>query len=295
MLALGIDVGGTKTAIGIIDTANGQIVERLVLPTPQPKAKSAFLADIVAAAEKLDLEHSLPIGVGLCELVTNQSQIASAWRVEWSAAEVKHAFAKWPVLTLEADVRAAAIAEAHFGAGRGISNWIYANAGTGIATVLMHGGTPHRGANGLGMAWGMSPANLNPAGVTRIDNLPTSIEAICGGAGLLESAVTLGLDVPDIAALAGTSDNRAINLLSHAGQTLGRGLGTLANMLDPEAIILGGGVALASKTYCDGCKDGLRHAIWPQGRQLPNVMVAELRSHAGLIGAAFIAARSVKP
>ena len=77
-------------------------------------------------------------------------------------------------------------------------------------------------------------------------------------------------------------------LLQTAGITLGTGLATLANMLDPQAIILGGGVGRASATYRKGLRAGLAFAVWPKGRNLPYVFSAALGADAGLVGAGLL-------
>jgi glucokinase len=282
-LALGIDVGGTKTALGIVDTATGAIVCRETLATPHPLAGSRFLSEVAEAAARLDHQRRCAVGLGLCELVTVDGVISSSWRIKWSSQEVLAAFDRWPSIAIDADVRAAARAEARFGSGRDLKHWIYANAGTGIACCLMVDGTPHFGASGLGMAWGMSPTAL--AG----ESPSATIEDLSGGAALLKAAGQLGSAATSISELAveAERDNAQIAaLFASGGNTLGRGLGTLANMLDPEAIILGGGVALASAAYREGVSAGLNEAVWPFDRRRPPILIAAIGQDAGLLGAA---------
>jgi glucokinase len=283
ILALGIDVGGTKTALGVVDCATGRSHRSVTLATPQPKASAAFLSEVAAAAFELDPKHALPIGLGLCELVTGAGTIASNWRINWQSTDVHAAFKDWPSIAIDADVRAAARAEAAFGAGRGLSHWIFANAGTGIACCLMVNGKPHVGASGLGMAWGMSPADTtsNAGG--------PSIEDCSGGAALLAKAKSVGLtasSVGELSALADGGSAEAQALLAEGGAVLGRGLGTLANMLDPEAIILGGGLALASAEYRSALVQGIAHSLWPKDRTMPRVLTAGNGAAAGVTGAA---------
>jgi glucokinase len=281
--ALGIDVGGTKTALGIVDTATGAIIRRETLATPHPQAGSGFLAEVAEAATRLDEQRKCAIGLGLCELVTTEGVISSGWRIKWSTQEVLAAFDLWPSTKIDADVRAAARAEARFGAGRGLKHWIYANAGTGIACCLMVDGAPHLGASGLGMAWGMSPASL--AGESPV----ATIEDLSGSAALLKAAGQLGsaaTSISELAVEAERDDTQVAALFLSSGTTLGRGLGTLANMLDPEAIILGGGVALASAAFREGVSGGLNEAIWPFHRQRPPILIAAIGQDAGLLGAA---------
>ncbi|MCU0830832.1 MAG: ROK family protein [Rhizobiaceae bacterium] len=285
-LALGIDVGGTKTALGVVDVQTGVIHARASLATPQPFAGTDFLAEIVAAALALDPTCALPVGLGLCELVTRDGVIASGWRVRWQTGDVRAAFARWPSFALEADVRAAARAEAMFGAGRGHAHWIYANAGTGIACCLMADGAPHLGVSGLGMAWGMSPADLTSKAGSQ------TIEDCSGGAALLAKAKSVGLPVSsvgELSALADGGDAEANTILTEGGTVLGHGLGALANMLDPQVIILGGGLGMASAAYRRAVEAGIDACLWPAARPRPPLIPARCGSDAGLIGAALIA------
>ena len=102
-------------------------------------------------------------------------------------------------------------------------------------------------------------------------------------------AKTAGLEassISELEMLAESGSIKARDLIQRSGLVLGRGLGTLANMLDPEAIILGGGTVLASAIYRDGVAQGLASAIWPATRDVPKLVLAGCGPDAGLIGAA---------
>ena len=293
MLAIGVDVGGSKAWVGIVDTADGRVVERVDIATPPvEETGDAFLAVVAEAARGLAAGHGdapMPAGVGICELVDIGGEILSAHRVRWEAPDVRRAFGFAAKVAIEADVRAAAIAEAEFGAGAGLRHWIYANAGTGIATVLMDGRTPYLGAHGRGVAMGMSLADLRPS-----RQVSPMVEDIAGGAGMLVRAREAGLTVARIAELidranAGHEPERAI--LIEGGHVFGRALALLANSLDPEAVVIGGGIAAASASHVEACREAFMSSVWYARDGVPALLPARFGSESGLIGAALMGMR----
>ena len=111
-------------------------------------------------------------------------------------------------------------------------------------------------------------------------------------ANVLEQAKQFGLETPtvhDLARLAEASDQQALNLLANGGAVLGRGLGTLSNMLDPQAVVLGGSLALSNAIYRQAVRAGIRETVWPPERDAPQLLIPKLNSDAGLVGAALIA------
>ena len=85
--ALGIDVGGTKIAAGVVDVGSGRILERRQVPTLAERGGAAVLADCAALALELG-GGTLPVGIGLCELVSLDGRPTSADTVDWRALDV---------------------------------------------------------------------------------------------------------------------------------------------------------------------------------------------------------------
>lgn len=294
MLALGVDVGGSKASLGIVDVATGAVLDSMAVPTPPlAQADARFLADVAEAARGLAARAGaaapLPAGIGICEVVETDSQIVSAYRVRWTTDGIRAAFSFATSVAVEADIRAAATAEALFGAGRGLGHWIYANAGTGIATVLMSGDRPFCGAHGRGVAAGMGPASL-------ADGAAPSIEDLAGGAGMLARAEEAGLLVRHVADLleqAQAGNTVATAIVSQGGGVLGRMLGLLANALDPQAIVVGGGIAAASPDFVTACRAAFFDSVWYKDG-VPGMPTARLGADSGLIGAAVFASRVMR-
>jgi glucokinase len=215
-LAVGIDVGGTKIAAGLVDVVTGTLHRRLQLPTRPERGGSEVLADCAGLATELG-GGALPVGVGLCELVGLDGRPASADTIEWRdidlAAEIDA-----PRVVLESDVRAAALAEAEFGAGAGSSPFLFAIVGTGASVCLVVDGRPYTGARGQAITLGAPP-----------------IERVASGRAL---ALAAGLEhAEDVI----TNPTHAA-LVDTAATALGQVLAVLANALDPVVIVLGGGL-----------------------------------------------------
>src|SRR5688500_6114156 len=120
--ALGIDVGGTKIAAGIVDFPGGRVRARRLAPTQPERGGRPILADVLRLAQELEIAAPpvLPqaIGLALCELVDPHGRIMSQSSLAWNDLAVQAELSPKLPLVIEADVRAAALAEAQFGAGR---------------------------------------------------------------------------------------------------------------------------------------------------------------------------------
>ena len=241
-LIAGIDVGGTKIAGGLVDPESGTVTRRIEQRTGAERGPLVVLADCVALARKLGASR---VGLGLCEMVGLDGRPQSAVTVDWRRTDVSGAF---PVpCTVSSDVVAAAVAEASFGAGRGLGSLLYVSIGTGISHCFVQGGVPWLGARG---------------------------GAIVTGAPMIE-------EVASGKALAGaTGEQRRA-----AARALGLSLAALVGALDPEALVVGGGLGLDAG-YRAEWEPALREAIWwPPTRELP-VRSARLGRDAGIVGAA---------
>jgi glucokinase len=269
-LAIGIDVGGTKIAAGLVDTATGAVQERFELATDAGRAASAVLADCIALAEELAEGHGgIPIGMGVCELVDRDGRTRSAVTVDWRDVDLAAAFGPLGRAAIESDVRAAAVAEARFGAGRGAQELLYVTVSTGISHCLVVDGRAYAGARGNAICTGAPPLEDVASGLA------------LARAGHRERAQ----DVLADPALGG--------VVASAAAALGTGLAGLVNALDPGALVIGGGLGLAER-YRGLAIAAMRPLIFAENtRDLP-VLPAELGADAGVIGAALAAVSLVR-
>jgi glucokinase len=260
--AIGIDVGGTKIAAGVVDTATGGVLQRERLETRPERGGAAVLGDCAALARRLGAPE-LPVGIGICEMVGPAGEITSAETIEWRGLEVS-AVGHGGVVKVQSDVRAAALAEARFGAGQGLLSFLYAIVGTGASVSLVLDGRPLVGARGNAIVLGSPPVELIASG-----------RALARLAGVADAR-----DVLD--------DSAHQQLVAEAARALGSVLATLVNALDPERLILGGGVGTALPFFgrvVEATRAGIEY---PDTRALPIVRSA-LGRDGGVIGAALAA------
>ena len=249
--AIGIDVGGTKIAAGLVDVERGEVLRSERIATRPERGGAAVLADCAALAERLGGDGT-PVGVGICEVVGRDGQLTTAETIEWRDLDVAAAFAGG-ALTVESDVRAAALAEAQFGAGAGLGSFLHVVVGTGAAVCLVVAGRPHLGEHGNAIILGAPP-----------------VELVAGGAALGERATE-----PAVRA--------------EAAAAVGRVLAVLVNALDPAAVVLGGGLGTAAG-FADGVAAALLPAIWCEATRGVAVVASALGEEGGVIGAALAAA-----
>ena len=278
MLVIAFDIGGTNIRAGVVDTDNGRVLAQRNVPTEPWRGGPAVLDTCVALAGELsEAGETVAVGIGICELVAPGGKITTACALDWRAVRLKTAFAHLGPVVVEADVRAGALAEASFGAGRQFNDFIYVTVGTGISACPVIDRRPYAGARGNAQIVGSAAR---------------PVESVASGPAL---AAACGVDTAeDAIANAAVGDVRAIAALDAATGELGHALGVLANILDPEAIVIAGGLGLVD-SYFSRVVTSTREEIWASDtRRLPLVR-AGLGTDAGLVGAALVAAGQTNP
>jgi glucokinase len=270
-IALGLDVGGTKIAAARIDVESGAILASRRIPTGAGRGSEAVLADCRTLARELaEGVDVAALGLAVCELVDPGGRVRSAETVDWRYTDLPAAFAAIAPTRVESDVRAAAIAEARLGAGRGEPDFLYVSVGSGISHCLMVGGSPRAGVRG---------------------------SAIGTGAPLVErwsSGLALARLSGHRTAEAALADPAAEDVVADGAWRLGLVLAGLVNALDPGAVIIGGGLGLHDG-YRERVVATLRAEVYdPDARELP-VLRAGLGADAPVIGAALVASTRRRP
>jgi glucokinase len=294
--AIGLDVGGTKIAAGLV-TPDGKVITRRVIPTLPQRGGVAVLEDAFGLARSFRDEveaagsNVVAIGIGVAELVDLNGNVASAQTIPWRGLPVQKRFAELAPAVVEADSRAAAFCEAKFGAGRNHRIFLYVTVGTGIGSSLVLDGVPYTGARGSSGTLASSPLTTRCAECGAV--LRPVLEQIAAGPALVThynqlaaEKVTKGEEV--LAAAAG-GDRNALKVLQTASEALGATVGLMVNMLDPEAVVVGGGLGSAGGLYWEDFVASTRRHIWSDThRDLP-ITTGAYGSEAGLVGAAVMA------
>jgi glucokinase len=271
-----------------------------VQATAPERGGAAVLADLrelaVALCDEARRREMDPvaIGIGVCELVDRQGRIVSEATIRWKDVAVDEdirSATRIPTY-IDADVRAAARAEATFGAGRGFDVFLYVTIGTGISSCLVLDGVPYEGACGLVGTFASSPGLI-----------PTVNGELAGGPSLEEYAAGPALasrfaerragfagSARDVIALAEAGDIDAAEIVQRAGGAVGAAVAHLVNVLDPAAVILGGGLGLAGGQYRGAMGAVLRCYVWSERHRDVPLLDGQLGTDAGWIGAALFAA-----
>ena len=297
--AIGLDVGGTKIAGALVGLPAGSLSARRAIPTQPERGGRAVLDDALGLARQL-LEAAaaasvtvMGIGVSVCELVDLAGNVTSGQTVAWDGLPVLAEFSRLAPAIVESDVRAHALAEASLGAGQGRRLCVFATVGTGISSCLVQDGRPYAGARGNALVLASSPLSL-PCPVCGNTHWP-ALEEFASGPALVTRFNTLSgrqaTRAEEVLAAAEAGDTEAQSVVRSAGQALGAGLGWLVNVLDPEVIIVGGGLGSAGGLYWDSLVRSTREHIWAEaGRGLP-ILQASLGPDAALAGAALTIAQ----
>jgi glucokinase len=309
-LTVGIDVGGTKIAGGVVGEGGTLVATtRRDSPAQQPAAIADGIAEVVA---ELRSAHDVA-AVGLAAagyLDRDRTRIMFAPNLAWRDERLRdlvEARVGLPTV-LENDANCAAWAEHRFGAGRDARTLVMATIGTGIGGGLVHEGELFHGAFGVGAEFGHM--RVVPDGRACACGLRGCWEAYGSGTALAVRARELAgqdpasarvlLDLvggdaasirgPAVAEAAALGDPAARQSFAELARWIGEGLASLAAVLDPDVIVVGGGVSESPELDLDAIRAAFGPAETGFGhRPQPAIRRAQLGNLAGLIGAADLA------
>ena len=309
-LAIGVDIGGTKIAAGVVDDA-GAILDLERRPTPGTdvgRTEDAIVEVVSALCARHDV-HA--VGVGAAGWISKDGTTVLfsphlAWRDEPLQQALRGRIGV-PVL-LENDANAAAWAEYRFGAARGASVAVCITLGTGIGGGLVVDGALLRGAYGVASEFGHM--TVVPDGRRCACGNRGCWETYASGRALAHDARELARESPVAAAglmrlaggdperLTGTlvteaardGDQAAIEIYTAMGRWLGRGLASLAAAVDPDVFVIGGGVSQAGDLLLAPARQMFTESLTGRGyRPAARIELARLGPDAGLVGAADLA------
>jgi len=292
--AIGLDVGGTKIAAGLVAHPSGSVLSRRTIPTLPQRGGKAVLCDTLALAEGMMEEAGkrnldlLGIGVGVPELVDPEGNITSSHSLDWQGMSVQREFFRIAPVIVESDVRAGALAEAMYGAGRGYRRFVYVTVGTGISSTLVQDGLPFAGARGNALIMASSPFTTECSSCGTVLN--PVLEEFASGPALVARynccASRAAERGEEVTAAAEEGDDAAAKVVKSAGEALGNSVGFLVNILDPNAIVVGGGLGSAAGLYWDSFVTSTRAHIWAENSRALPIVPAAMGADSGMIGAA---------
>lgn len=309
-LTIGFDIGGTNLRAGVVD-ARGVVLDSASAPVPRTEQEAEDA--IVAAVEELANRHEVTaVGLAVAGFLDPDCEIVRfAPHLPWRDAPLKARLADrlgLPV-RLEHDANSAAWGEYQFGAGRGAGTWVFFAVGTGIGATLMIDGEIYRGAFGTAPEFGHLTVDRSPQARQCSCGKLGCLERYASGTALVDTARDLAAGFPDSdltrdldtgADVTGASvvrdaregDPLGLSVLDDFADWLGVGLTIVADVLDPELIVVGGGVAADADLFLDRASSSMAASMVGSGyRPTARIVTAELGGRAGMIGVADLARR----
>lgn len=309
-LSVGIDIGGTKIAAGVVDE-DGRIIDRLRrrTPTTDPSAVVDAIADITSEFSSRHLVRS--IGIGAAGYVdATQSTVLFSPHLAWRNEPLRDAVSRrtrLPVL-VDNDANACGWAEWRYGAAQNVQDLVVVTLGTGIGGTLVIDGQPYRGHFGIAGEFG------------HMRVVPDGAACECGNVGCWEQYASgrvlerraraaandgtpIGKELLDLVSgeiddvdgvtvgrLAAAGNAEAIGWIGEVGSWLGVGLANLAAALDPELFVIGGGVSDNGELLLAPARRAYSETLTGRGfRAEARIVRAHLGAEAGLVGAADMA------
>jgi glucokinase len=313
--AIGVDLGGTKLALGTVDE-EGLIIELRRYDTDTRGGAGAVIEQIVKGVRQLNLESAVSIsaiGIGVAGQVDpDTGAVRFAPNLDWHdvrlRAEVEKACGVPTVVTN--DVRAAMWGEWLFGAGRGAGDLVCVFVGTGIGGGIVCGGKVLEGCSNTAGEIGHMIVDLN--GPTCHCGSRGCMESLAGGWAIarraMESVQASPVSGGTILKMAGgeveritartvvqafhAGDSLAEQIMNEAINALSAGIATLVNVLNPCRIILGGGIIEGMPEMVSRIDAGVRLRALPAATGRVEICASRLANEAGIVGAAALAMRT---
>jgi glucokinase len=310
MHTIGVDIGGTSVRAGVV-TMDGSVLDTTRAPTPD--GQQSLETTIVSLVDELLIKHHVvAVGLAVAGFVsTDRRRVMFAPHLAWRGTDVVGRLSSrlgLPVV-LEHDTNAAALAEHRFGAAHGASVVVLITIGTGIGGALLIGGELFRGGHGVAPEFGH--LRLVPQGRSCPCGKHGCWERYCSGTALSTTAIQLiadsGVGVPStlaqyiaddagtitgsqVAAAARAGDMLAQQAMADLSRWLGEGLALIADLYDPEVVVIGGGVARSASLFLDDARAHYVAQLTGAGyRPLARIHTARLGAEAGIVGAALLA------
>ncbi len=310
-LTIGVDVGGTKVLGGLVDI-DGKVIATARKDTPRQggRALTQTIADI--AKELMQSHDVLAVGVSAAGFVSSdrQTMLATPNIADWNGVDLDSELTKLinkPVV-IENDANAAAWGEAKFGAGRNRNHMILLTIGTGLGGGIVFNGALVRGAFGTAAEFGHM--RVVPDGHLCGCGARGCFEQYASGSALLRHAREAisaspdmarnllsrgngsieGLTGADITQAAQEGDPVALAAFNTTAEWLGAGIASLSVLLDPDCVVIGGGVIDAGEILLAPLRRALvRYMPFAGKHPYPEIIAAQLGNQAGLVGVADLA------
>jgi glucokinase len=307
---IGVDLGGTKVLAGVIDR-DLRVHARAQRLVPNDDQEQ-IIGALVAAVEEVRsgaVPETFAVGVGVpCLIDQERGMAVMAVNLSWAEIDLSTVLSErvgLPVF-VDNDANAAMLAEHRAGAAHGVRHAAMLTVGTGIGGALLVDGELYRGSRGG--AGELGHMVVDEDGPPCSGNCPNHgcLESVASGTALAREALRVARATPDcglgramaagraitgalVTELAHDGDAAARDVVALIGTRLGVGIGNLVNMLNPEVVVVGGGVIAAGELLLAPAREVVRTRALPPSREQARIVRAHFGAESGMVGAGALA------
>jgi len=275
MKTLGVDIGGTKTAIGIVDIKRGKVIDLHIMPSKKYKNDIKNLKEIVNSAIKIAQQNRVRhIGIGVPELITNDEIIKGNYNFNWNNKNLKEYFPKPYKVKVNSDVRCHLIAEQKFGKGINSKNFIYINIGSGLSYAHFKDKKIYTGDKGYAIHFASSVISLYDWKKNK--KISITPEDFYSGKEILKVIEKFG-------------KSKSIHkVLASISESLGSLIANLINSVDPGLVVLGGGVVMHHEKFKKEVIQNTRRFILATDVKKIKIVSSQFKDITGVLGSGLL-------
>ena len=311
MYYIGIDLGGTNIAVGLVNE-EGRIIAKTETPTLASRPYQELIKDMAACAKKVMEEAKITedelrsIGVGIPGVADKDGMVIFCTNLGWRNVPLRAELQQYinkPVY-MDNDATVAGWAEYQAGVSRGTDSSVFMTLGTGLGGGIVMNGKIWAGAHGAGSELGHL--------VIEVDGVPCTCgkrgcaERYCSATAIIRMAREACADAPNCLIMravegdmdkinakavfdaAKEGDSVAMQVFNRFVKYLAIAINNVISFIDPDMIILGGGVSRAGDFLLDAVKAALPEYLFYPTLKQPELRIASLGNDAGIIGAALL-------
>ena len=289
----GVDLGGTTVKIAYFD-ATGNLLDKWEIPTVTANSGAQILPDIADSINKYidtnDIQRSsiLGLGIGVPGPVDSKGIVNKCVNLGWGVFNIPDELEKLTGFSVKAgnDANVAALGEYWMGGGKGCDNMVFVTLGTGVGGGIVIEGNLLHGTHGSGAEIGHMVLNRNETAVCGCGKRGC-VEQYCSATGISRLARLRGMGdmtCKDIFDAGKAGNPEALAVLDEYYEYLGEFLGSLCSVVDPEAVVIGGGVSKAGRVLIDGIEPKFQKYVFHAASNV-RFTLAALGNDAGAYGA----------
>ncbi len=300
----GVDLGGTTVKIAYFDET-GNMLSKWEIPTRTENGGCYILPDIAASIQEymarcsIDRESLIGIGIGVPGPVNHQGIVNKCVNLGWGNVNIAQTLGALTNLPVKAgnDANVAALGECWKGGGQGCENMVFATLGTGVGGGIVVGGNVIHGTHGAGGEIGhitLNPEETDPCGCGKHG----CVEQYCSATGIVRMTQKFlatfqvpsslrqldAITCKDVFDACAAGDDAAKAILHQVYDYMGKFLADICCVVDPEAVVLGGGVSKAGKPLLEGAHKAFEKYAFHACRDI-EFRLATLGNDAGAYGA----------